>query len=162
VPWENVFAYGDIEKVNNFFPRSGSCPRFMFQGCTRLAVKMDFLAGLLLKAVEATGAKDFRGVQANVGEVLAWRNLFWALTDAMARNTTPWTPGYVLPNLDAGLAYRVMASIAYPKIKEIIENSLASALIICRPVHWTSRSPSCGRISISSCAARTATRPKIA
>jgi 4-hydroxyphenylacetate 3-monooxygenase len=129
VPWENVFAYGDIEKVNNFFPRSGFLPRFMFQGCTRLAVKLDFLAGLLLKAVEATGAKDFRGVQANVGELLAWRNCFWGLTDAMARTTTPWTPGYVLPNLDYGLAYRVMASIAYPKIKEIIENTLASALI---------------------------------
>jgi 4-hydroxyphenylacetate 3-monooxygenase len=129
VPWENVFAYGDIEKVNNFFPRSGFLPRFMFQGCTRLAVKMDFLAGLVLKAVEATGAKDFRGVQANVGEVLAWRNLFWALSDAMARTTTPWTPGYVLPNLDYGLAYRVMSSTAYPKIKEIVENVLASALI---------------------------------
>ena len=85
VPWENVFVYGDIDKVNNFFPRSGFLPRFMFQGCTRLAVKLDFIAGLLLKAVEATGAKDFRGVQAHVGEVLAWRNLFWALTDAMAR-----------------------------------------------------------------------------
>jgi 4-hydroxyphenylacetate 3-monooxygenase len=129
VPWENVFAYGDIDKVNNFFPRSGFLPRFMFQGCTRLAVKMDFLAGLLLKAVEATGAKEFRGVQASVGEVLAWRNLFWALTDAMARTTTPWTAGYVLPNLDYGLAYRVMASLAYPKVKEIIENTLASALI---------------------------------
>ncbi len=129
VPWENVFAYGDIDKVNNFFPRSGFLPRFMFQGCTRLAVKMDFLAGLLLKAVEATGAKEFRGVQAQVGEVLAWRNLFWGLTDAMARTTTPWTPGYVLPNLDYGLAYRVMSSLAYPKIKEIIENTLASALI---------------------------------
>src|ERR1700719_4695562 len=35
VPWENVFAYGDIDKVNNFFPRSGFLPRFMFQGCTR-------------------------------------------------------------------------------------------------------------------------------
>src|SRR6185312_3954932 len=124
VPYENVFAYGDIEKVNNFFPRSGFLPRFMFQGCTRLAVKLDFLAGLLLKAVEATGVKDFRGVQAAVGEVLAWRNLFWGLTDAMAR-----TPTYVLPNLDYGLAYRVMASLAYPKIKEIIENQLASALI---------------------------------
>jgi 4-hydroxyphenylacetate 3-monooxygenase len=129
VPWENVFAYGDIDKVNNFFPRSGFLPRFMFQGCVRLAVKMDFLAGLLLKAVEATGAKEFRGVQAQVGEVLAWRNLFWALTDAMARATQPWTPGYVLPNLDYGLSYRVMASTAYPKIKEIIENTLASALI---------------------------------
>ena len=41
----------------------------------------------------------------------------------------PWTEGYVLPNLDYGLAYRVMASLAYPKIKEIIENTLASALI---------------------------------
>src|SRR6195256_4310049 len=56
VPYENVFAYGDIDKVNTFFPRSGFLPRFMFQGCTRLAVKLDFLAGLLLKAVDATGA----------------------------------------------------------------------------------------------------------
>ncbi|HKS76799.1 MAG TPA: 4-hydroxyphenylacetate 3-hydroxylase N-terminal domain-containing protein [Terriglobales bacterium] len=129
VPWENVFAYGDIDKVNNFFPRSGFLPRFMFHGCTRLAVKLDFIAGLLLKAVDATGAKDFRGVQAQVGEVLAWRNLFWGLTDAMARTTVPWTPGYVLPNLDYGLAYRVMSSMAYPRLKEIIENVLASALI---------------------------------
>jgi len=129
VPWENVFAYGDIDKVNNFFPQSGFLPRFMFQGCTRLAVKLDFISGLLLKGVESTGAKDFRGVRAMVGEVLAWRNLFWGLTDAMARTPMPWTEGYVLPNLDYGLAYRVMASMAYPKIKEIIENALASALI---------------------------------
>jgi 4-hydroxyphenylacetate 3-monooxygenase len=129
VPYENVFAYGDIEKVNHFFPRSGFLPRFMFHGCTRLAVKLDFIAGLLLKGVDATGSKEFRGVQAAVGEVLAWRNLFWSLTDSMARTTTPWTPGYVLPNLDYGLAYRVMSSIAYPRLKEIIENTLASALI---------------------------------
>ena len=129
VPFENVFAYGDIDKVNNFFPRSGFLPRFMFHGCTRLAVKLDFLAGLLLKSVEATGAKDFRGVKAQVGEVLAYRNLFWGLTDAMARTVTPWTEGYVSPNLDYGLAYRVMSNIAYTKIREIVENVLASALI---------------------------------
>jgi 4-hydroxyphenylacetate 3-monooxygenase len=129
VPWENVLAYGDLEKVNSFFPRSGFLNRAMLQGCTRLAVKMDFLAGLLLKAIEATGVKDFRGVQTQVGEVLAWRNLFWGLSDAMARTPVPWTDGYVLPNFDYGLAYRIAASVAYPKIKEIIENTLASALI---------------------------------
>jgi 4-hydroxyphenylacetate 3-monooxygenase len=129
VPWENVFAYGDIDKVNNFFPGSGFFPRAMVHGCTRLAVKLDFLCGLLLKGVEATGTKDFRGVQANVGEVLAWRNLFWALSDAMVRNPIPWTPGYVLPNPEPGLGFRVMASLAYPRIKEIFENTLASALI---------------------------------
>lgn len=127
VPYENVFAYGDIDKVNNFFPRSGFLPRFMFHGCTRLAVKLDFIAGLLLKSVEATGAKDFRGVQAQVGEVLAFRNLFWGLTDAMARTVTPWTPGFVSPNLEYGLAYRVMSNIAYTRLREIIENVLASA-----------------------------------
>ena len=58
VPWENVFAYGDIDKVNNFFPQSGFLPRFMFHGCTRLAVKLDFIAGLLLKATESTGVNE--------------------------------------------------------------------------------------------------------
>ncbi len=129
VPYENVFAYGDIDKVNNFFPRSGFLPRFMFHGCTRFAVKLDFIAGLMLKSTEATGVKDFRGVKAQVGEVLAYRNLFWGLTDAMARTVTPWTEGHVSPNIEYGLAYRVMSNIVWTKIREIAENVLASALI---------------------------------
>src|SRR6202008_1284038 len=129
VPYENVFAYGDIDKVNNFFPRSGFLPRFMFQGCTRLAVKLDFIAGLLLKGVEATGSKDFRGVQARIGEVIAYRNLFWALTDAMAKTPDEWIGGTVLPQMEYGLTYRVFATTAYPRVKEIIEQDLGSALI---------------------------------
>ena len=97
VPLENAFVYGDIEKVNNFFPRTGFLPRFVVHGCTRLAVKLDFIAGLLLKATEASGTKDYRGVQANVGEVIAWRDLFWALSDAMVRDPRPWIGNYVLP-----------------------------------------------------------------
>jgi 4-hydroxyphenylacetate 3-monooxygenase len=136
VPWENVFCYADVEKANNFFPRSGFLPRFMFHGCTRLAVKMDFIAGLLLKAVASTGVGDFRGVQAQVGEVLAFRNLFWGLTDAMSRTPEPWTEGYVNPNLNYALAYRVMSSIAMTRIKEIVENTMASALVYL-PSHVT-------------------------
>ncbi|XVQ07410.1 4-hydroxyphenylacetate 3-hydroxylase family protein [Spirillospora sp. CA-255316] len=129
VPWENVFVYGDLEKASTFFPQSGFLPRFTFQGCTRLAVKLDFLAGLLLKALEITGTKDFRGVQSRVGEVLAWRNLIWSLTDAMARNPQPWIGDTVLPNLDAGLAYRWFMTIGYPRVKEIIQQDLGSSLI---------------------------------
>ncbi|MEA2229611.1 MAG: 4-hydroxyphenylacetate 3-monooxygenase [Solirubrobacteraceae bacterium] len=129
VPWENVFVYGDVDKINEFFPMSGFIPRFTFHGCTRFAVKLDFIAGLLLKGVEATGVKDFRGVQSRVGEVLAYRNLFWALTDAMARTPEPWVEGALLPNGSYGLTYRVFATTAYPRIKEIIENDLGSALI---------------------------------
>ena len=129
VPWENVFVYGDIEKVNNFVPASGFAERFTFQACTRFAVKLDFIAGVLLKALEATGTSDFRGIQVRYGEVLAWRNLFWGLTDAMARAPRDWHNGTVLPNLDYGMAYRVFATEAYPKIKDIIEKDVASGLI---------------------------------
>ena len=61
VPWENVFVYGDVEKANNFFPRTGFLPRFVVHGCTRLAVKLDFIAGLLLKAV---GSRRHQGLTA--------------------------------------------------------------------------------------------------
>ena len=129
VPWDNVFVYGDIEKANNFFPRTGFLPRFVVHGCTRLAVKLDFISGLLLKATEAAGTKDYRGVQANVGEVIAWRNLFWSLTEAMARSPKPWIGDYVLPNPEAGSAYQVVATMAYTKVKYIIEQTVASGLI---------------------------------
>src|SRR5437868_9256350 len=98
VPWEDVFVYRDVDQANNFFPQTGFLPRAMMQGCTRLAVKLEFIGGLMLKAVEATGTKDYRGVQTRVGEVISYRNLFWSLSEAMARNATPWTNGAVLPN----------------------------------------------------------------
>ena len=129
VPWENVFCYGDVEKANNFFPRTGFLPRALLHGCTRLAVKLDFIAGLLLKAVEATGSKDFRGVQANVGEVLVWRNLFWGLTEAMVRNPRPWIGDYLLPDIEPAGAYQITSTMAYTKVKYIIEQTVASGLI---------------------------------
>ena len=129
IPWENVFCYGDVEKANNFFPRTGFLPRALLHGCTRLAVKLDFIAGLLLKAVEATGSKDFRGVQANVGEVLVWRNLFWGLTEAMARNPKPWVGDYLLPDIEPAGAYQIVSTMAYTRVKHIIEQTVASGLI---------------------------------
>jgi 4-hydroxyphenylacetate 3-monooxygenase len=129
VPWENVFIYGDLGKVQLFTGRSGFPERFTFHGCTRLAVKLEFIAGLLAKALDITGTRDFRGVQTRLGEVLAWRNLFWALSDASARNPVPWTNGAVLPNPQYGLAYRWFMQIGYPRVMEIIQQDVASGLI---------------------------------
>jgi 4-hydroxyphenylacetate 3-monooxygenase len=129
VPWENVFVYRDMERANNFFPQTGFLPRFVVHGCTRLAVKLDFIAGLLLKATEAAGTNVYRGVQANVGEVIAWRNLFWGLSDAMVRDPQPWIGDYVLPRMEPGNAYAIIATMAYTKIKHIIEQTVAAGLI---------------------------------
>jgi 4-hydroxyphenylacetate 3-monooxygenase len=129
VPWEDVMIYRDPERILSFYPRSGFLPGIMFQGCTRFAVKLDFLAGLLAKALHASGQDDSRGTQALLGEVVAWRNLFWSLSNAMATNPDPWKDGAVLPELKAALAYRVFAPDAYSRIMDIIRRTATSSLI---------------------------------
>ncbi|MCI0551725.1 MAG: amino acid adenylation domain-containing protein, partial [Anaerolineae bacterium] len=128
VPWENVLAYGDLAKCNTYMQATGFFHRGGLQTCTRLAVKLDLIAGLVIKAVETTGTDEFRGVQVNVGEVLNWRHLMWALSDAMARTVVPHN-GAVVPNLNYMLAFRMMGAMVYPKIKEIVHNIVASGLI---------------------------------
>ncbi|GAA3000389.1 4-hydroxyphenylacetate 3-hydroxylase family protein [Actinokineospora diospyrosa] len=129
IPWENVFVYGDVAKVGLFTGQSGFVERFTFHGCVRLTVKLEFIAGLLAKALELTGTANFRGVQARLGEVLAWRNLFLALSDAAARNPVPWRDGAVLPNPAYGLAYRWFMQVGYPRVREVILQDVASGLI---------------------------------
>jgi 4-hydroxyphenylacetate 3-monooxygenase len=129
VPWENVLLHRDLEKLKVFYPQSGFVAGYQFQGCTRLAVKLDFLVGIIAKALRATGAEDFRGNQAMLGEVIAWRNLFWAISDAMIMQPMPWVAGTVLPNQQPGASYRVFAGDAYGRVKEIVQKIMASALI---------------------------------
>src|SRR6202012_826389 len=129
IPWEDVLLHRDLEKLKIFFPQSGFLAGYQFQGCTRLAVKLDFLVGVVAKALRAAGSDDFRGNQAMLGEIIAWRHLFWGLTDAMAMHPTPWVDGAVLPNLQSGLSYRVFAGDAYGRVKEIVEKIVSSSLI---------------------------------
>jgi 4-hydroxyphenylacetate 3-monooxygenase len=129
IPWENVLIHRDVQKLKDFYPKSGFFNGFTMQGCTRLAVKLDFISGLLYKAARATGVESFRGVQAQIGEVIGWRNLFWSLTDAMACNPVPWVNGAVLPNPQGSASYRLLMTEAYPAIRNIIEKVVASGLI---------------------------------
>src|SRR3984957_18188554 len=129
IPWENVIIHRDIERLKNFYPQSGFFNGFTLQGCTRLSVKLDFIVGLLYKAARATGVEAFRGVQAQIGEVIGWRNLFWSLTDAMACNPVPWGDGAVLPNARGSATYRLFMTEAYPAVRSIVEKVIASGLI---------------------------------
>jgi 4-hydroxyphenylacetate 3-monooxygenase len=64
-----------------------------------------------------------------IGEVLAWRNIFWGLSDAMVKSPDAWVNGAVQPNTNYGMAYRFLATIAYPRVKEIAEQTISSGLI---------------------------------
>lgn len=129
IPFENVLAYQNVDVTNRFFTETGFFNRFTFHGCTRLAVKLDFMAGLLIKATEAAGTKQFRGVQANIGEVLALRNMFWGLSTAMATEPESGMNGVAIPNGHYANAYRVFAPISWVRVKNIFEQVVAGGLI---------------------------------
>ncbi|WP_322061833.1 4-hydroxyphenylacetate 3-hydroxylase N-terminal domain-containing protein [Paraburkholderia sp. J63] len=128
IPWEDVFMYGDVDLANRWALDSGFNNRASMHGCTRLAVKLDFMCGALAKALEITGANGFHGVQSRFGEALAWRNTMWGLSDAMAKSEVPWH-GMVQPDARFASAYRVISQIGFPMIKNIIETIVASGLI---------------------------------
>ncbi|MCB5363835.1 4-hydroxyphenylacetate 3-monooxygenase, oxygenase component [Pusillimonas sp. CC-YST705] len=129
IPWENVLVYRDLDRCRNWFPQGGFGRLFPMQACTRLAVKLDFISGLLVKALQCTGTMEFRGVQAAVGEVVAWRNTVWSLTEAMISNGKPWQHDSWMPCIEAQQAYRVLAPQIYTFIKKTIEEIVASGLI---------------------------------
>jgi len=129
IPWENILIYRDPQRMQKFMGGSGFLNGYLFQGCTRFAVKLDFISGLLAKALRCTGGDEFRGNKALLGEVIAWRHLFWSLSNAMAHNPDPWKNGHVLPERKAALSYCVFAPDCYPRVKEIVHRTVASGLI---------------------------------
>jgi 4-hydroxyphenylacetate 3-monooxygenase len=129
VPWENVLINGDVTRARMFLPSTGSLHRLTFHSCIRLAVKLDFMVGLLLAALDVTGAGAQRGAQVRLGQLIAWRNLMWAISSAQAREPQRGPDGTVLPNLEFGSAYRTLAASAWAEFRAAAYDLVASALI---------------------------------
>ena len=130
IPWENFLVYRDVTRANSFYPASGFFNRFNLQAGTRLAVKLDFMTGLLARGLQINGTDGFRGVQAALGQVVAWRSLLWGLTTAMAMDPQPGAGGTVVPKLDYAAALRIFATASWPAVKSIFEEVLGGAPIV--------------------------------
>src|SRR5206468_10501979 len=127
IPWENFLVYRNVERANAFFPESGFFNRYNLQGGTRLAVKLDFMTGLLARGLACNGTDTFRGVQAALGDVIAWRTLLWAMTTALAADPQPGPGGSMIPRSEYAATMRIFATSAWPAVKSIIENVLGGA-----------------------------------
>src|SRR5207249_9558514 len=130
IPWENFLVFRNVERANAFFPESGFFNRYNLQAGTRLAVKLDFMTGLLARGLACNGTDGFRGVQAALGDVVAWRTLMWAMTAALASDPQQGPGGSVVPWLEYAATMRLFASSAWLAVKSIFENVLGGAPLV--------------------------------
>ena len=128
IPWENVIVY-DVDTINNLEYGTAWEGRAILQASTRMSVKLDFLVGALSKALDITGAGQFRGVEASLGEAVSWRNALTAIRDGMIENSAPGPGESFVPCKAYGRAYAALAPQLYSRIRHIIESVVASGLI---------------------------------
>jgi len=130
IPWENVLVYRDLEKATGFYAASGFMNRYTLQSGTRLAVKLDFMCGVIARAVEANGTSDFRGVQAQLGELMGWGSLMWALTSALALDPEDGPGGMSIPKLEYAVLVRLFGAMAWPKVDQVVGEVLGGSPIV--------------------------------
>jgi 4-hydroxyphenylacetate 3-monooxygenase len=130
IPWENVLVYRDVKKATGFYASSGFMPRYTLQSGTRLAVKLDFLCGLLARGLKANGTESFRGVQAKLGELVGWRNLIWALTAALCHEPMSGPGESVVPKLEYATLIRLFGTQAVPRARAIFAEILGGAPLV--------------------------------
>ncbi len=130
IPWENVLIYRDVDKVHEYFPRSGLLSRGFFQGAIRMAVKLEFMAGVMDKGTRLNGTDQFRGVQVGLGELLAWRHVTWGISTAMAADPEPGPGGSVLPKMEYAAGYRALAPMSWERTHRMFEEHLAASLLM--------------------------------
>jgi len=130
VPWDDVLVYRDVDKATGFYAQSGFMPRYTLQSGTRLAIKLEFLCGLLARGLKANGTSEFRGVQAKLGELIGWRNLIWGITSTLCHETQNGPGGSVVPALEYATLIRLFGTQAFPKAREIFTELLGGAPLV--------------------------------
>jgi 4-hydroxyphenylacetate 3-monooxygenase len=129
IPWENVLVYRDVEKCKSFYAASGFFNRYNLQAAVRLSIKLEFCIGLLVKGTDASATSGFRGVQTEIGALIALREAIWAMTTAMVYDPEPGIGGTVVPRLQTAAASRLMMTNAWETVRNTFENILAGAPI---------------------------------
>ena len=84
IPWENVLIYRDFDRCRRWTMEGGFARMYPLQACVRLAGEARFHHRPAEAFAGVHRHLEFRGVQADLGEVVAWRNMFWALSDSIA------------------------------------------------------------------------------
>lgn len=127
VPWERVFIYKNVEKINQI--RSITHTFTAHQTSVRLLTKMQFLTGVAMRATELVNTNKFLHVQDAMGEMTTYIELCRAAIIASEETAKPNKDGIYIPNFAPLSAIRNSGNRWYPRLREILQEILAGGLM---------------------------------
>lgn len=127
VPWDRVFIYQDPSKVNHVLNFTSLYTGH--QSTIRLMTKLQFVAGLAMKATDVINTNVFPQVQDLMGELTTYIELCRAAIIAAEENAQPNKDGIYIPDFRPLSAIRNSGNRWYPRSREILQLILAGGLM---------------------------------
>jgi 4-hydroxyphenylacetate 3-monooxygenase len=128
VPWERVFINQDYDRVNRIWEINSNAFTGI-QTSVRLMAKLQFAAGLAKRATEMVKTDQFPGVKDMIGEITTYIELTRAGIIAAEAGATVHRDGYLIPDVAPLFAIRNSGNRWYPRVRELLQQILAGALL---------------------------------
>jgi 4-hydroxyphenylacetate 3-monooxygenase len=130
VPWEHVFVYRDLDRTfGQFSPRLPAHVLSNTQAQVRFWSKLQFLVGLVRRALVASGQADRPEVQVQLGDLAARAALVEGLVLAAEDHAVVDEWGVMRPNPRFVYANQTLQSTLYPEVIQMVREILSGSLL---------------------------------
>jgi 4-hydroxyphenylacetate 3-monooxygenase len=130
VPWERVFAFGDVETHNRVITSAPMWPHYMQQVAVKDIAKLEFILGVTRKVVDAINIGMHAHVQEKVSEIVDTLEMVRALLRAAEADAGPGYGDGIWPAEQPWIVLRHWFPDAYVRVIWILEQLCASGLML--------------------------------
>src|SRR5579872_3712343 len=130
VPWEHVFVYRDIERTfGQFSPKLSAHVLSNTQAQIRFWAKLQFLVGLVHRAMSMSGQSAKAEVQVQLGDLAARAALVEGLVLSAETDAQVDEWGVMRPNPRFVYANQTLQSSLYPEVVQMVREMLSGSLL---------------------------------
>ncbi|MEK3933711.1 4-hydroxyphenylacetate 3-monooxygenase, oxygenase component [Sporosarcina sp. FSL W7-1349] len=129
VPWNRVFALGDVQVCNEAYNESNAVVHMTHQVVSKNVAKTEFILGLLQLMVETINIGQFQHIHEKMSEVIIALETMKAFVTASEANAKEDRWGIMTPDFGPLNAARNYYPKIYPRFSEIMQLMGASGLM---------------------------------
>lgn len=129
IPWERIFVFRDIAGLRRQFFDTGAHLLGNWQAQNRLAVKLQFLAGIARKVAAVNGVDKFPGVVEKLGELASLVSLVESGVLAAEYTAGPDPQGMWRPGPRAVYGAMGLQSELYPRVLAILRDLVGGGVL---------------------------------